>query len=268
MAQVARRTATGVVACWSVSDCPQGSVSLAYLEHLDKGDAEVEVCQVTADERQGEHEANGDNGAQVDPAGHGDLFPRVEHGGEAGHELGHEGGEAEMPCCEDDCWGVSVVLDSVNGVASVIRKSVAGQQGSRLWDRRKLTKVGGVEDVLVEDDDGRGEGDPGAVWCQSVAVCGEHGYSHAMKKAGCSDDCCCWACSFSTAGLTVGRTGTLSGRSVSPDWRSFSMAGEMAEGGWRWCRGLGKEEERRMSAGAGRRKKWCGLRSWEDRVAT
>ena len=73
-----------------------------HLEHLDEGDTEVQVCLVTADQTQTEEETNGHNGAQVDFAGHGHFLSRVEDGGEAGEDLGHDGREDQMPCREED----------------------------------------------------------------------------------------------------------------------------------------------------------------------
>jgi len=74
----------------------------AYLEHLDERDGKVEVCHVTANERQREHDTDGNNGAQVHLASHWDLFTRVQDRGEASETLGHEGREAQMPCGKDN----------------------------------------------------------------------------------------------------------------------------------------------------------------------
>lgn len=73
-----------------------------YLEHLDKGDTQVQVCLVTADQAHAEEDADGDDGSQVYASGHGHLFPRVEDGGEAGEDLGHDGRKDQMPCCQED----------------------------------------------------------------------------------------------------------------------------------------------------------------------
>ena len=59
------------------------------LEHLDEGDGEVEVGEVAADQGEGEHQAYGQDAAEVDAAGHGHAFAAVEGGGEARQELGH-----------------------------------------------------------------------------------------------------------------------------------------------------------------------------------
>lgn len=77
-------------------------MEIAHLEHLDEGDGEVEVGDVAANERQREHDTNGDNGAQVDLTGHGNLLARVEDCGEAGEDLGHQSRKAQVPCCEDN----------------------------------------------------------------------------------------------------------------------------------------------------------------------
>jgi hypothetical protein len=76
---------------------------LKYLEHLDEGDGQVDVGHVAEHETQTEEDADGDNGAEIDASSHGHLLPRVQHGCEAGQQLGHDGGEDQMPCCESNC---------------------------------------------------------------------------------------------------------------------------------------------------------------------
>lgn len=80
-----------------VADC-EG----ANLEHLDKGNTQVEISEVTADQRQREEKANRHNGPEVYTASHGNFFPRVENVSEAGHDLGHDGSKEKMPCCEEN----------------------------------------------------------------------------------------------------------------------------------------------------------------------
>ena len=46
-----------------------------YLEHLDKGNTQVEICLVTADQAHAEEDADGDNGSQVYTSSHGHLLP-------------------------------------------------------------------------------------------------------------------------------------------------------------------------------------------------
>jgi len=101
-------------------------LSSAHLEHLNEGDTKIEVGKITTDQRHGEHESDGHNGAQIDSASHWDLLSRVEGCREAGHDLGHEGRESQVPCCEND-WVVEVC---------------------------------GIKDPFVEDDDTGTEGDP------------------------------------------------------------------------------------------------------------
>lgn len=84
----------------------------AYLEHLDEGYAKIDVRNVAANQAQAEKDANGDNGPQVDAAGHGHVFPRVEDPGEPGEALGHDGREEEMPCREE---GGCFALDCESG---------------------------------------------------------------------------------------------------------------------------------------------------------
>jgi hypothetical protein len=120
-----------------------------HLEHLNEGDTEVQVCLVTADQTQTEEETYGHNGAQVDFAGHGHLLSRVEDGGEPGEDLGHDGREDQMPCCEED--------------GEVWQRLLA-----RSWLQLLAAAAGGcdefgsVQNVLVEDDGAGAEGDPGS----------------------------------------------------------------------------------------------------------
>ena len=71
----------------------------SYLDHLDERHGEVEVGQVTANERQREEDTNGDDCPQVDSAVHGNLLSRIQHGGETSEDLSADGCKTEMPCC-------------------------------------------------------------------------------------------------------------------------------------------------------------------------
>lgn len=77
------------------------------LEHLDEGDAEVEVHHVAADETAAEEKADGDDGAQVEAARHLDVLAAIEEGGCPGENLGGDGREDEMPTCQDSSCEVS-----------------------------------------------------------------------------------------------------------------------------------------------------------------
>ena len=122
------------------------------LEHLDEGNTQVQVGLVTADQTQTEEQTDGDNGAEVYAAGHGDLLSRVEDGGKAGEELGHDGREDQMPCCQED-WEVCLSSARMQTSATALR-----------------TELGRVQDVLVEDNGARAESDPGAAQ-QSASAC-------------------------------------------------------------------------------------------------
>lgn len=80
-AQVARRVAAALVdwgGCWVSGG--RGGVGWrwgAYFHHLDEGDAEEEVGHVAADEGDGVDDGDGDDGFEVEAAGHGDFVPRV-----------------------------------------------------------------------------------------------------------------------------------------------------------------------------------------------
>jgi len=79
-----------------------------YLEHLDERDAQVQVGHVAAHQTQAEGKADRNNGSQVDATRHLDLLAPIQKGGGARQDLGHDGREGEMPCCQED--GVLCVL--------------------------------------------------------------------------------------------------------------------------------------------------------------
>lgn len=81
---------------------PTQPVLLTNLEHLDKGDTEVEVGKVAADQAQAEEEANRDNRAKINTASHLDSLPPVKISGVAGENLGHDGRKAQVVGGQDD----------------------------------------------------------------------------------------------------------------------------------------------------------------------
>lgn len=80
----------------------QDSNGRGSLEHLDEGDREVEVGQVTADQTQAEEDTNGHNGSQVYAARHLNRLSAIEHSRPAGHDLGNDGGKGEVVSREND----------------------------------------------------------------------------------------------------------------------------------------------------------------------
>lgn len=97
-----------------------------YLQHLDEGNAQIQISHVTADQTQTEHQADGDDSAEVDTARHLDRLAAVEEVGGAGQDLGHDSRKGQVPCCKDD----------------------------------REAEVGVIEEVLVEQDDTGAESDP------------------------------------------------------------------------------------------------------------
>lgn len=130
-AQVANRVTTAFVACGVLivsQDWPRperGStveLDVTCLEHLDKGNGQVQVRNVAANQTQAKHDADGHNGtpancpslaghstahgifhhhSHVGMGGHGDLVARIKDGGESGHELGHARREEHVPCRQE-----------------------------------------------------------------------------------------------------------------------------------------------------------------------
>ena len=74
-----RRTATGVVAYLLVNEREHVFLeTLTYFQHLDKGDAQVKVCQVSEHQTQAERRPDRDNCSEVYPASHLNFFTSVE----------------------------------------------------------------------------------------------------------------------------------------------------------------------------------------------
>jgi hypothetical protein len=84
------------------------------LEHLDEGNTEIKVGQVSADQTQAEEETDGDNSTQVHAASHLNRLAAIEQGGVASQQLSCNGGKSEMVGCEDDripCGRVSLYVN-------------------------------------------------------------------------------------------------------------------------------------------------------------
>lgn len=86
-AQVTSNTATGVVAYKRLTLAYYTLVAIlvyivvTYLEHLNEGNAEIEVRLVSTDQAQTEEEANWHYGTEVDTASHLNLLPSIEEVG-------------------------------------------------------------------------------------------------------------------------------------------------------------------------------------------
>lgn len=72
------------------------------LEHLDEGDAQVQVGQIATDQAQAEEQSNWDNGPQVDPSRHLDRLAPIEEGGVASQKLCHDRREGQVVARQDD----------------------------------------------------------------------------------------------------------------------------------------------------------------------
>ena len=103
-AHVARRTATGVVALSSISQCVNISSCSAetYLKHLNERNAQIQVCQISADQTQAEEQSNGHNCSQVHLSSHRDFLSAIKKGCCAGQDLCHHGCKDKMPCCQEN----------------------------------------------------------------------------------------------------------------------------------------------------------------------
>lgn len=66
------------------------------LEHLDEGDAQVQVSQVAADQAQAEKQTDRDDGPQVHPARHLHGLAPIEESSVAGQQLCHDGRESQV----------------------------------------------------------------------------------------------------------------------------------------------------------------------------
>jgi hypothetical protein len=69
------------------------------LEHLDEGDAQIEIDHVAAHQAGAVQQADGHNGAQVGAPRHLDVLAAVEELGRPRQDLGRDGSEDEVPTC-------------------------------------------------------------------------------------------------------------------------------------------------------------------------
>lgn len=104
--------------------CEENSHGGCGLEHLDEGNAEVEVGHVTANQAQTEHYTDRDDSAEVDTAGHLDLLTAVEDSSGASEDLGHDGSEGQVPCGEDDGETYSQCVVSASFLALYLRSDL------------------------------------------------------------------------------------------------------------------------------------------------
>lgn len=104
-AQVARRTATGMVAYRFCQFLRSELLDEPYLQHLNKGHTQVQIRHIAADQTQAEEYANWDDGSQEDSSSHFHGLSAIKKCGGPGKNLGHERGEGKMPCCKDDSYG-------------------------------------------------------------------------------------------------------------------------------------------------------------------
>lgn len=140
-----------------------------HLQHLDKGNTQVQVCHITADQTQGEEKANRYNSAQVDPSSHLHSLAAIEQSCCAGENLSHESRECQVPCCQDDSWEV---LDFVWRDLTTKKRLTEACTDKLLvgWMRKldrlkrigqiSLTELGIIQDVLVEQDDAGTQSNP------------------------------------------------------------------------------------------------------------
>ena len=103
-AQVARRTATGMVAYTIPSVSARGiSLEQTYLEHLNECHTQVQIRHIAAYQTQTEEQADRDDGSQENPSGHFHRLSAIEQCSRPRKDLGHERRKGKMPCREDDC---------------------------------------------------------------------------------------------------------------------------------------------------------------------
>lgn len=135
---------SGTEVSWAFEEGP----GFAHLEHLDEGNGEVEVGQIAADQTQAEEDTNGDNCADVDPAGHLDRLAAIEEGSPVGEDLGHQGREDEVVGRQNDRVACSTI-------------SVSDERRAGHWIS-VLTEVEGIKNPFVEQNDRGGQADPDA----------------------------------------------------------------------------------------------------------
>jgi hypothetical protein len=70
-----------------------------YFEHLNESNVEIQVCLVATNQTGAVKDTDGDDGSEVEPAGHFHLFAAIKQVASPGQDLGHDRGEKEMPTC-------------------------------------------------------------------------------------------------------------------------------------------------------------------------
>lgn len=68
-----------------------------HFQHLDKRNTEIQVRFVSTNQAQAKEEADGEDGSEVDLAGHLDRLAAIEEGRGPRENLGHAGCEDHMP---------------------------------------------------------------------------------------------------------------------------------------------------------------------------
>lgn len=102
------------------------------LEHLNKGNGEVEIGQVAADQTQAEEDTNWDDGSQVDAAGHLDSLSAIEKSRPAGQNLRNDGGKGKVVSREDNgiAWSQKASAHILNRREKSLVKEGGGTYGS------------------------------------------------------------------------------------------------------------------------------------------
>lgn len=158
-----------------------------YLEHLDESDTQVQVGHISANQTQTEEETDGNNGAQVDTAGHLHRLTTIEQSSGAGQNLGHQSRECQVPCCEDDRWGnVRAGIQSGRWVWGLRTEAYATvskpiSPGPSKLSQRVLTEVSIVEDVLVEENDTGTQSNPGTATQSAIRLQSIHPPTHPSE---------------------------------------------------------------------------------------
>ena len=185
------------------------------LEHLNEGDAEVQIGEVTADQAQAEEEADWDDGAQVDAPRHLDRFPAIEQCRVPSEKLCHDGRKGQVEGGQDDRVGCQISASCSPSSQSSIGVFLPKSSVERIHLLKRITEelreIQTLRLCVLANCSIVGE--------PLSAVPGNCS-THATYNTGCMP--CFGGCELETSGLTVGRTGLFWSRGWSPEARVFS----------------------------------------------
>ena len=126
------------------------------LQHLNEGQAKIQVGHVAEDQAQAEAESDRDHGSKVYSARHLHSVTAVEESRRPGQDLGGDGGKAQMKGRESDGYGGSAGSAS-RCEGTVTHEMLLVGQCLDVMDGGEHGRTKDIEYPFVEDDDARAQ---------------------------------------------------------------------------------------------------------------